>query len=38
MQTQGIYYKVVNIRGIHSFLEEACAFCWSSLADEPKTI
>ena len=36
MQTQWIYYKMVNIRGIHSFLEEAFEFGGAHSQINPK--
>ena len=38
MKMWWIYYKTVNIPGIYSSLQEASEFCWSSFAEEPKTL
>ena len=38
MKTRWICYKTVNVSGIYSSLQEASEFCWSSFAEEPKTL
>ena len=38
MKTRRIYYKTVNISGIYASLQETSEFCWSSFAEEPKTL